>query len=82
MKPIYIKVDQLSKIMDEAEMLESVTGMRPVLFMNRRIARFLAAAWPMEFKKLELEDVEQVRINEYDVVICDTDDGVYVGYKI
>lgn len=77
-----LTVDMLHKIMMQAEMLENVTGMKPVLFMSRRTARLFAAGWPLKYERIELEDVDRMRIAEYDVTICDVEDGVYVGYKI
>jgi hypothetical protein len=77
-----LTVDILHKIMMQAEMLENVTGRKPVLFMNRRTARLFAAGWPLEYKKVEPDGVERIRIEGYDVTICDVEDGVYVGYRI
>lgn len=77
-----LTVEMLHKIMMQAEMLENVTGMKPVLFMSRRTARLFAAGWPLKFERIELEDVDQMRIAGYDVTICDVEDGVYVGYKV
>lgn len=77
-----LTVDMLHKILMQAEMLENVTGMKPVLFMSRRTARLFAAGWPLKYERFELEDVDRMRIDGYDVTICDVEDGVYVGYKI
>lgn len=77
-----LTVDMLHKILMQAEMLENVTGMKPVLFMSRRTARLFAAGWPLEYKKVEPDGVERIRIEGYDVTICDVEDGVYVGYRI
>lgn len=77
-----LTVDMLHEIMMQAEMLENVTGMKPVLFMSRRIARMIAASWPLEYKADEPNGVERIRIEGYDVTICDVEDGVYVGYRI
>jgi hypothetical protein len=77
-----LTVEMLHKILMQAEMLENVTGMKPVLFMSRRTARLFAAGWPLEYKKVEPDGVERIRIEGYDVTICDVEDGVYVGYRI
>lgn len=77
-----VMVDLLGRIMTQAEMLENVTGMKPVLFMSRRTARLFAAGWPLEYKAVEPDGVERIRIEGYDVTICDVEDGVYVGYRI
>lgn len=77
-----LTVDMLHKIMMQAEMLENVTGRKPVLFMNRRTARLITAGWPLKYERIETVDVDRMRIAEYDVTICDVEDGVYVGYKI
>ena len=29
-----------------------------------------------------MNDVDRMRIDGYDVTICDVEDGVYVGYRI
>lgn len=77
-----LTVEMLHKISIQAEMLENVTGMKPVLFMSRRTARLFAAGWPLKFERIEMEDVDLMRIAGYDVTLCDVEDGVYVGYKI
>ena len=77
-----LTVDMLHKIRMKAEMLENVTGRKPVVFMNRRTARLIAAGWPLEYKKVEPNGVERIMIERYDVTICDVEDGVYVGYKL
>lgn len=77
-----ITVEMLHKIMMQAEMLENVTGMKPVVFMSRRTARLFAAGWPLEYERIELEAVDRMRLDGYDVTICDVEDGVYVGYRI
>lgn len=77
-----LTVEMLHKILMQAEMLENVTGMKPVLFMSRRTARLFAAGWTLEYKAVEPDGVERIRIEGYDVTICDVEDGVYVGYRI
>ena len=77
-----LTVEMLHKILMQAEMLENVTGMKPVLFMSRRTARLFAAGWPLKFERIEMEDVGLMRIAGYDVTLCDVEDGVYVGYRI
>lgn len=72
----------LDEIVNRAEMLTNVTGMKPTVFMNRGTARLFAGGLWVEYQKINLKNVDKMMLAGYDVTICDVKDGVYVGYRI